>query len=76
MKKLVFAAAVSLVVLPSLALAQGHMGTPQEQKACAPDAKRFCRAQLGDDFGVQNCLMQNRAKLSKRCSAVFSSHGM
>ncbi|BAM89216.1 conserved exported hypothetical protein [Bradyrhizobium oligotrophicum S58] len=76
MKKLMFAVAVSLSVLPSFAQAQGHMGTPQEQKACAPDAKRFCRSQLGDDFGVQNCLTQNRAKLSKRCSAVFQSHGM
>ncbi|WP_315812825.1 MULTISPECIES: hypothetical protein [unclassified Bradyrhizobium] len=74
MKKLIFAVAVSLSVLPSFALA--HMGTPQEQKACAPDAKRFCRTQLGDDFGVQNCLTQNRAKLSKRCAAVFQSHGM
>ncbi|MGJ4946850.1 hypothetical protein [Bradyrhizobium sp. HKCCYLS20291] len=76
MTKLMFAVAVSLSVLPSLALAQGHMGTPQEQKACAPDAKRFCRSQLGDDFAVQNCLTQNRQKLSKRCSAVFQSHGM
>jgi hypothetical protein len=76
MKKLVFALAVSLSVLPSFAQAQGHMGTPQEQKACAGDAKRFCRSQLGDDGAVQNCLMQNRAKLSKSCSAVFQSHGM
>ena len=67
MKKLMFAVALSLVVLPSFAQAQGHMGTPQEQKACAHDAKRFCRSQLGDDFAVQNCLTQNRQKLSKRC---------
>ena len=76
MKKLMFAVALSLVVLPSFAQAQGHMGTPQEQKACAPDAKRFCRSSLRDDFAVQNCLTQNRQKLSKRCSAVFQSHGM
>ncbi|MGY4308223.1 hypothetical protein ACVIJ6_005466 [Bradyrhizobium sp. USDA 4369] len=76
MKKLMFASALSLVGLPSFTQAQGHMGTPQEQKACAPDAKRFCRSQLGDDFAVQNCLTQNRQKLSKRCSAVFQSHGM
>jgi len=76
MKKLMFALAVSLSVLPSFAQAQGHMGTPQEQRACAGDAKRFCRSQLGDDNAVQNCLMQNRAKLGKSCSAVFQSHGM
>jgi hypothetical protein len=76
MKKLLFALALSLSALPSLAQAQGHMGTPEEQKACSGDAKRFCRSQLGDDNAVQQCLMQNRAKLSKRCSGVFQSHGM
>lgn len=81
MKKLSFALVVIVSALPSLglasaALAQGHMGTPQEQKACAPDAKRFCRPQLGDDFAVQQCLMQNRSRLSKACSGVFQSHGM
>jgi hypothetical protein len=52
------------------------MGTPQEQKACSRDAKRFCRPQLGDDNAVQQCLMQNRSRLSKSCSGVFQSHGM
>jgi hypothetical protein len=76
MKKLSFALAVFLSTLPSLVLAQGHMGTPQEQKACSRDAKRFCRPQLGDDNAVQQCLMQNRSRLSKSCSGVFQSHGM
>jgi len=76
MKKLLFALALSLSALPSFAQAQGHMGTPEEQRACSGDAKRFCRSQLGDDNAVQQCLMQNRAKLSKRCSGVFQSHGM
>ena len=76
MKTLWFALVVSLAGLPSFAQAQGHMGTPQEQKACSRDAQHFCRQQLGDDNAVQQCLMQNRSKLSKRCSAVFQSHGM
>jgi hypothetical protein len=76
MKKLSFALAVFLSSLPTFALAQGHMGTPQEQKACSRDAKRFCRHELGDDNAVQQCLMQNRSKLSRSCSAVFQSHGM
>lgn len=54
----------------------GHMGTPQEQKACSRDASRFCRKQLGDDTAVQQCLQQNRAKLSSGCQKVFQSHGM
>lgn len=59
-----------------LSFAQGHMGTPQERKACTRDAQRFCRQQLGSDFAVQQCLQQNRAKLSKSCRKVFASHGM
>ena len=54
----------------------GHLGTPQEQQACSPDAYRFCRKQLGDDTSVQQCLQRNRAKLSAACKKVFESHGM
>jgi hypothetical protein len=60
----------------SLAFAQGHMGTPEEQRACSRDAQRFCRQQLNNDFAVQQCLQQNRTRLSKPCQKVFESHGM
>jgi hypothetical protein len=53
-----------------------QLGTPQEQKACSRDASRFCRKQLGDDTAVQQCLQQNRAKLSAACKRVFEGHGM
>ena len=53
----------------------GHPGTPQEQQACSRDASRFCRKQLGDDTAVQQCLQQNRQKLSSACQKVFQSHG-
>ena len=53
-----------------------HQGTPQEQKACSRDASKFCRNQLGDDRAVQQCLQQNRTKLSVACQKVFQSHGM
>jgi hypothetical protein len=69
-------AAVALVIGVSSSLAQGHMGTPQEQQGCRRDAQRFCRHQLGDDSAVQQCLQQNRARLSKSCQKVFQSHGM
>jgi hypothetical protein len=58
------------------ASAQGHMGTPQEQKACNRDASRFCRKDLGNDSAVQSCLQANRAKLSSACRKVFEAHGM
>ncbi|MBV8701171.1 hypothetical protein [Bradyrhizobium sp.] len=59
----------------STAFAQ-HSGTPQEQHACSRDASRLCRQELGNDTAVQQCLQQNRAKLSRSCSNVFASHGM
>ena len=75
MRKLIFVAG-ALLIAASPSLAQGHMGTPQEQQACTRDAQRFCRKQLSDDNAVQQCLLQNRTKLSKSCQKVFESHGM
>jgi hypothetical protein len=69
-------AAFFLLSGSSLSLAQGHLGTPQEQQACTRDAQRFCRKQLGDDGAVQQCLQQHRTRLSKSCQRVFQSHGM
>jgi Cysteine rich repeat len=67
---------VILLTETPLSLAQGHMGTPQEQQACTRDAQRFCRRQLGNDGAVQQCLQQNRTRLSKSCQKAFASHGM
>ncbi|WP_445218029.1 hypothetical protein ACKWRH_40000 [Bradyrhizobium sp. Pa8] len=79
-RKSVLMATLALTALSGMsltpALAQGHMGTPQEQNACSRDASRFCRKDLGNDGAVQACLQANRARLSKSCSKVFQSHGM
>ena len=64
------------VTLCSASAQGGHLGTPQEQQACSRDASRLCRKQLGDDTSVQQCLQQNRTKLSAACKKVFASHGM
>jgi hypothetical protein len=76
MRSLVAAFLMLTSSIPSVLLAQGHLGTPQERAACRRDASRFCRQQLNDDFAVQQCLQQNRAKLSQPCQKVFESHGM
>jgi len=79
-RQLVLPATIALSVLGGLssapAVAQSHMGTPQEQNACSRDASHLCRKELGNDNAVQGCLQANRAKLSKACSKVFASHGM
>ena len=66
----------ALALNVTAAVAQQRGGTPEEQKACSHDASRFCRKQLSDDSAVQQCLQQNRAKLSASCKKVFESHGM
>jgi hypothetical protein len=69
-------ALVILLTGTSLSFAQGRQGTPQEHQACTRDAQRFCRQLLGNDGAVQQCLQQNRTRLSKSCQKVFASHGM
>ena len=75
MRSIVLALAI-LLTGTSLSFAQGRQGTPQEQQACTRDAQRLCRQLLGNDGAVQQCLQQNRTKLSKGCQKVFASHGM
>jgi hypothetical protein len=72
----VWLALILIVADVSVAFAQGHQGTQQEQQACSRDASRFCRKDLGNDGAVQQCLQQNRTRLSASCNKVFQSHGM
>jgi hypothetical protein len=76
MKKLTLVITLLLAQVSAVVAQSGHMGTQQEQNACSRDASRFCRKQLGDDSAVQQCLQQNRTKLSAACKKVFQSHGM
>jgi hypothetical protein len=55
--------------------APGGQGTPQEQAACRPDARRLCREFVGNDMAVLSCFQQNRAKLSQACRAVLERRG-
>jgi hypothetical protein len=64
------------VATGALAQAPNRSGTPQEQKACAKDVSRYCRAVMNDaDLVILSCLQQHRAKISKACNAVLVSHG-
>ena len=63
-------------VIPLVLMASGASAQQQGQDACARDVSRFCRAQMNDgDQVVLACLKQNRAKLSKACQQVLTSHG-
>jgi hypothetical protein len=50
-------------------------GTEQEQKACNPDATRYCVDAIPDTFRVLACLQEHRAKLTKACRGVLEAHG-
>jgi len=48
----------------------------QGHDACARDVSRFCRSQMQDgDQIVLACLKQNRARISKACQQMLTSHG-
>ena len=73
-----FFLAVSLlsISVSTGAIAQERSGTPEEQKACARDVQRYCRAVMDQgDFTVLACLQQNRPKISPACDQVLKNHG-
>jgi hypothetical protein len=50
-------------------------GTPQEQAACAIDARRYCRDEIPNTFEVLACLKAAREKITKPCREVLLNHG-
>jgi hypothetical protein len=71
-----FALALILLSVPVSTSALAHSGSEQDEKACAPDAHRFCRKLLDQgDFTILACLKENRPKLSVACRTVLVSHG-
>jgi hypothetical protein len=72
--------ALALVAFPVAGEAQknspvGSRGTPEDQRACTPDARRLCREYVGDDMAVLACFKQQATKLSRACRAVLERHG-
>ena len=73
-----FFLAVSLlsISVSTGAIAQDSRGTAEEQKACARDVQRHCRAVIDQgDLSVLACLQQNRPKISRACDQVLRNHG-
>jgi len=70
--------ATLLVSATTISFAQNTArgGTPEEQKACAPDVSRYCRAVMNDsDLTILGCLKAYRTKLSKKCDKVLTDNG-
>jgi hypothetical protein len=50
-------------------------GTPEDQRACAPDAVKFCKDMIPDTFRVLSCLQNNRQKISTACQGTLAKYG-
>jgi hypothetical protein len=51
-------------------------GREQGRSACSGDARRLCRAYLGQgDMAVLGCFRANAGRLSRGCRAVLASYG-
>ena len=50
-------------------------GTPEDQRACRPDAARLCREVIDNDDAVLRCFQARRRELSPPCLAVLEKYG-
>ena len=50
-------------------------GTPEDQRACRPDAVRLCKDVMGNNDEVLRCFQANRPQLSPPCAAVLVKYG-
>ena len=66
---------VTFISLSSMALAMS--GTPEEQAACSPDVRKFCKKVPpgSEDSAYLACLENNRDALSIKCLNVLLDHG-
>ena len=66
---------LALISLSSTAMAVS--GTPEEQAACSPDVRKFCKKVPpgSEDAAYLACLENNRDALSIKCLNVLMDHG-
>ncbi|MEA2902960.1 MAG: Cysteine rich repeat [Alphaproteobacteria bacterium] len=70
---------LALSAAPTFANAQQRtaqsQGSAQEQAACRPDARRFCRNAGSESYAVLSCLQSHRSQLSRSCRSVLERNG-
>lgn len=75
LKRIAFGFAISLY-LPMAAGAQSDPVREEGDRACGPDAKRFCRSVLNQgDFAILSCLQTNAPRLKPICQQFLRKQG-
>jgi hypothetical protein len=59
--------------LATAALAQIQYG-PAEERACRHDAVHFCKG-MTDQYQVRDCLVAQKARISRHCRTILETHG-
>jgi hypothetical protein len=61
------------VLFSSIAVgsASADIATPEQRRACTPEAYRLCAGEIPNVRAITFCLRRNKASLSDACSAVF-----
>jgi hypothetical protein len=54
--------------------AEGHLGSPQQQRACRTDVVRYC-AGMQDDYAMAECLRANMSVLRPACRQALEKGG-
>lgn len=64
-------ALMSVALIPASMTPAAAQDRATQEKACSRDVSRHCRKVMNDgDFAIQQCLLQNRDKLSPACRKV------
>jgi hypothetical protein len=65
--------ALSFILAALGSTAATAQGTEEQQAACRPDVRKFCRSVKSDagTSAFQACLEANRAKISAKCRRVL-----
>ena len=53
---------------------EGHLGSPQQQRACRTDVVRHC-AGMKDDYAMADCLRANMSVLRPACRQALEEGG-
>jgi len=68
---------LTLTFISVSSMAMATSGTPEEQAACSPDVRKFCKKVPpgSEDNAYLMCLEDNRDALSVKCLKVLMDHG-